>query len=424
VSEAIGWATVALLDQDVDRANQVIEGDRGIDERCEELAGLIKERLSGTRLDPSELENLVAVLQIVPELERSADLAEHIAQRTIGHLGGLISPRSRGLIQEMSQIAVRMWQLAGEAYRQRARDAGFRVADADDELDELATSLVTEGAAEGADPQVAVELALIARFYERLGDHAVNLSRRVDAMTAPRRLAGPGSRMLRRSEDPPAPGEKRGAVRRMGRALSRFRLVPTDEGFFDLFRAAAINARDCADALSKFVVASDDLDERLEEIKVFERRGDQITIDLLRRLDASFVTPYDREDIHALAEELDDVVDAMFATASLLHLSDEDQNLPELGEMADVMVGMVDEMVALVDCLQTKTGARYRLEQIERLEHQGDAILHRGVARLFGGQYEPLEVIKLKDIIHELGRSLNAVEDVSDVIESILVKNS
>jgi len=176
--------------------------------------------------------------------------------------------------------------------------------------------------------------------------------------------------------------------------------------------------------VNKFVMASGDVDENLEEIKVFERQGDQITVDLLRRLDASFVTPYDREDIHALAEEIDDVVDEMFAAASLLHLVDGDHNLPELGELAGALVEMVDEMVALIDCLQTKTGARYRLERIEHLEHQGDAILHRGIARLFGGEYEPLEVIKLKDIIQSLGHSLNAIEDVSDVVESILVKNS
>src|ERR1700712_170697 len=74
VTEAIGWATVALLDQDLDRAQAVIDGDGGIDARCEELVGLVKERLSTTMLEPQELEYLVAVLQIVPELERSADL--------------------------------------------------------------------------------------------------------------------------------------------------------------------------------------------------------------------------------------------------------------------------------------------------------------------------------------------------------------
>jgi predicted phosphate transport protein (TIGR00153 family) len=200
-------------------------------------------------------------------------------------------------------------------------------------------------------------------------------------------------------------------------------LVPTDDAFFDLLRDAANNARDCAAALNKFVIATGDFGDHLEEIKSFERRGDQITVDLLQRLDASFVTPYDREDIHALAEELDDVVDDMFAAASLLQLA-EDQDFPELVELADVLVGMVEEMVALVDCLQTKKGGRYRLDQIAHLEHQGDAILHRGMARLFSGEYEALEVIKLKDTIQAMGRSLNAIEDVSDVVESILVKNS
>jgi hypothetical protein len=114
----------------------------------------------------------------------------------------------------------------------------------------------------------------------------------------------------------------------------------------------------------------------------------------------------------------------MFTAGSLLSLGDESLHLPELGELAEVLVGMTDEMVALVDCLESKKGARYRLEQIEHLEHQGDAIVHRGIARLFGGGYEAIEVIQLKDTVQALGRALNAIEDVSDVVESILVKNS
>src|SRR3954469_12068849 len=179
VAESVGWATTALLDQDVERANQVIADDKEIDERCERLTASVKERLSATNLGPDELEYLVAVLQVIPELERSADLAEHIAQRTIGHVGGLITPRSRGLIQSMSDIAVDMWKASGTAYRQRSRDVAFRLSEADNELDDLATNLVNEGVAEGTEPQVAVDLALIARYYERLGDHAVQLVRRV-----------------------------------------------------------------------------------------------------------------------------------------------------------------------------------------------------------------------------------------------------
>ena len=229
-----------------------------------------------------------------------------------------------------------------------------------------------------ADPQVAVDLALIARFYERLGDHAVNLARRVDAMAAPRRLAGPGAVARRRSREPARPARRAGPVRRVVHGLSRFRLVPTDEGFFELFQAAASNARDCAEELSKLIVAVDDLDEHFEEIKGFERRGDQITIDLLRRLDASFVTPYDREDIHALAEELDDVVDDMFAAASLIQLVDvRTSRCPSSPSWPTSWSPWPTRWSRSSGCLQTKKGARYRLERIEHLERQGDAIFRR-----------------------------------------------
>ncbi len=103
--------------------------------------------------------------------------------------GGIVSPHGRGLIQAMGDVGVRMWRVAAMAYRQQSRDASFQLSEADDELDALATSLVNEGVSEGADPQLAADLALVARFYERLGDHAVNLARRVDAMAAPRRLS-------------------------------------------------------------------------------------------------------------------------------------------------------------------------------------------------------------------------------------------
>jgi predicted phosphate transport protein (TIGR00153 family) len=425
VTEALGSATMALLDQDVERANQVIDADQGVDERCEELIAAVKERLAGPSLDPEELENLVTVLQMIPELERSADLAEHIAQRSLRGLGGVITPRSRGLIQSMSDIAVRMWQTAGAAYRQRSREASFQLTEADDELDQLASGLVTEGVAGGVGTQEAVDLALIARFYERLGDHAVNLARRVDVMAAPRRLSATKAVVARvRSATTTTPGAKRGRLRRALGGLSRFRLVPTDEGFFELFQAAADNARDCAEALNKLIAEFDDVDARVEEIRGFERRGDQLTVDLLRRLDASFVTPYDREDIHALTEELDDVVDDMFSAASLIHLLQVDEPLPELAELADVLVTMTDEMVALMGCMRSGQGARFRLERIENLERQGDAIFRRAIGRLFGGGHTPIDVIKWKDILQALEDSLNAIEDVSDVVESILVKNS
>jgi phosphate transport system protein len=177
VIESLGWATVALLDQDVELADRVIADDRKVDDQCAMVTGLVKERLLSAPVGPEELEDLIAILQMVPELERSADLAEHIAQRARQGLGGAITPRGRGIIQAMCDCGTRMWQLSSRAYTERSRELSFEINEADDELDNLSVSLLREGAT-AASGAVAGELALIARFYERIGDHAVNLARR------------------------------------------------------------------------------------------------------------------------------------------------------------------------------------------------------------------------------------------------------
>lgn len=149
-----------------------------------------------------------------------------------------------------------------------------------------------------------------------------------------------------------------------------------------------------------------------------------IAADLLRRLDASFVTPYDREDIHALADKLDDVVDDMFAAAALIHVVGVEEPLPEAGELADILADMAAEMEGLIGCLQNREGARQRLERIEACEREGDAVYRRSLGRLFSGEYAALEVLKWKDIVQSLENAINRIEDVADVVESILVKNS
>lgn len=423
VSESLGWATSALLEQDFEGAERVIAGDEDVDRQCELLTASVKERLAEVSHAPDQVEDLVAVLQIVTELERSADLAKHIARRSMEGLGGVITPRSRGLIQAMSEVTLQMWKQAGDAYAHRSRDASFELEDADDELDRLCASLVAEGLAQGEYPKVAVDLALIARFYERLGDHAVNLARRINEMAAPRRMTL--GRPLVPAPEEPSTRE----VRRtwLGRLLSRFqglRLMPRDNQFFAFFAEAASNARDCALELNKLSSSFSDIDEHFEEIRRLERRGDELTVDVLRLLDASFVPPFDREDVHALAEELDDVVDDMFAAASVIHIVHVDKPLPEVVELTELLVTMSDEMVALVDCLRTKKGARYRLERIEQLEHQGDAVFRRALGRLFGGEYDAVEILKWKDIVQSIEDSLKAIEHVSDVVESILIKES
>ncbi len=208
------------------------------------------------------------------------------------------------------------------------------------------------------------------------------------------------------------------------RRVLGLRVVPKDVGFFELFQAAAVNGRDCAEELRKMIISLADLEDHYQEIRSLERRGDQITVDVLRRLDASSITPYDREGIHALARELDDVVDGMFAAAALMHVVRVEEALPEVREQADILAAMAAEMEGLIACLQNREGARQRLERMERFEREGDALFRRSLGRLFSGEHGALEVLKWQHIMQALEDVINRIEDVANVVESILIKKA
>ena len=187
VSEALARATCALLDRDRDLGQAVVEGDEAIDRLTEQVEAAIWERIGpGSSGDGSsvqgELRRDVGILLILPELERSADLAEHIAQRALTDLAASMTPVSRGIVQSMSEIALAMWNSAARAY---ADHAGFGIAidEADDGLDVLHERLTAEVATGSMSAAVAAQVTLLSRFYERLGDHAVNLARRIETLT-------------------------------------------------------------------------------------------------------------------------------------------------------------------------------------------------------------------------------------------------
>jgi predicted phosphate transport protein (TIGR00153 family) len=203
----------------------------------------------------------------------------------------------------------------------------------------------------------------------------------------------------------------------------RFRLLPTDDRFFELFADAAANVADAAARL-RDVVSGDG--EGLEGVIACERRGDGITREVLQRLNTSFVTPFDREDIHALAEELDDVVDDVLQVVHKLGLGeplDLDQ-VPELREQADLLVQMAGEAVEMIGRLESMKGIQPYIDNIDKLETDGDAIFRQALGRLFSGALDPLLVVRWKDVVEAMEAALNTIEDVSNVVESIVFKHA
>jgi phosphate transport system protein len=181
VSEALSKATDALLSGEALLGQAVIDGDQAVDALAAEVELLIWDELQHRPVQGDELRYLVGLLLIIPELERSADLAEHVAQRAVDHLGTAMSPRSRGIVQLMTEVANEMWQDAADAFGDRNRIAD-RLNRADEEMDILHERLTREVATEEMPVQIAAQVTLLARFYERLGDHAVNLARRIELL--------------------------------------------------------------------------------------------------------------------------------------------------------------------------------------------------------------------------------------------------
>jgi phosphate transport system protein len=179
VAEDVPRATDALLSGNSEEVQRLAERDRAIDEiypRIEELADrelVLQQPLA------SDLRFLISVLRVVPELERSHDLVVSIARRASYILREDLSSRTRGLVEQMGNLAADIWRQAVDCWRQRDRSAAEALDERDDEMDELFASLMAELGSGRMTLPVTMEMTLVARFYERLADHAVNIARRV-----------------------------------------------------------------------------------------------------------------------------------------------------------------------------------------------------------------------------------------------------
>jgi len=192
VAEGLPMATQALLDGDAEAFAGMAERDRAIDALYLEVEGLANREILLQAPVASDLRFLLSVLRIVPELERSHDLLVHVSA-SAGHiLSEDLTARTRGLVARMGDLAAEMWRRAADSWYERDRDAAAMLAERDEGMDELHASLIAELASGQMAVPVAMEMALVARDYERLGAHAVNIARRVVylAGSAPRKPKG------------------------------------------------------------------------------------------------------------------------------------------------------------------------------------------------------------------------------------------
>src|SRR3989441_43555 len=208
-------------------------------------------------------------------------------------------------------------------------------------------------------------------------------------------------------------------------ARTPVRLLPRDEEFFDLFVEVANRNKEAAHHLRELFAAEPERrTPHVEALKRLEHEADQITHEVVNRLDRTFITPLDREDIHQLASDLDDVMDAMDGTArrsQIFRLGPAPQGVKLLTEVIERMVAVLGEGVA-----RLKKGddvMRYCVEA-KQLEEEGDAIYHESLGQLFERERDPLEIIKWKEIYDTLERTLDQSEDVANVLESITLKHA
>lgn len=179
VAEGLSAATDALLSDDREAAKALRAQDKLIDSLYLDVEQLVQHQFALQSPMARDLRFLLTALRMVPELERSHDLAVHIARLAARGLATELTPRIRGLIEEMSRVGVEMWHTAAQAFEQRDADLAEGLEERDDEVDELHVSLTAELGSGKLSLPVVMEMVLVARFYERLGDHAVNIAHRI-----------------------------------------------------------------------------------------------------------------------------------------------------------------------------------------------------------------------------------------------------
>jgi predicted phosphate transport protein (TIGR00153 family) len=203
-----------------------------------------------------------------------------------------------------------------------------------------------------------------------------------------------------------------------------FRLIPREERFFDDFVALAEQIRRGAGLLEEMLGPDRPIWDKADEIKEVEHKCDFITHEIIQRLHRTFVTPLDREDIHSLARHLDDVMDAIDASAAIVRLYQIDKVRPDARTLAALVATSCEQVVIAMKALDRRHGVAEPAVEINRLENEADRAHQNAVRRLFEEEQNPIAIIKWKEILDFLEAATDRCEDVANVLEGVVVKHA
>ena len=204
----------------------------------------------------------------------------------------------------------------------------------------------------------------------------------------------------------------------------RFRIIPKNEDFYDLFSTLATELRVGAQKLEEMLAHDPVIWDKADEIKEVEHKCDFLTHEIIQRLNRTFVTPLDREDIHALARSLDDVMDAIDASAAIVRLYNIDAVRPGARELAKLVRDSVEQVVCAMRALEKRRGVAECAVEINRLENEADRAHQAAVQALFRDEKDAIAVIKWKEILDFLEQATDRCEDVANVLEGVVVKHA
>ncbi|MBN1352308.1 DUF47 domain-containing protein [candidate division KSB1 bacterium] len=201
------------------------------------------------------------------------------------------------------------------------------------------------------------------------------------------------------------------------------RFLPKEEKFFDMLAEAADNITEAAKILHLMVENETDLEENSKVIKSLEHKGDQITHEIINKLNQTFVTPFDREDIFDLCKALDDIIDYIDDASDRIIMFKIISFPEEAKRLTQILLSATEQLQQGIKQLQHLEKINPYCVEINRLENESDNIYHQGLVRLFADGSDPITIIKMKDFYDDLEMASDMCEDVANVLEAICVKN-